>query len=478
MLSLYPYQEAHVQRLKSILSTSRFALDLSALGSGKSYTTMQLAKDLNLALIIVAPVSVKTKWRELQATHDLNIAALLSYQEVRSIKCSQPKHGLLHRIDHPPPADGPEPPPEFKPTQKFLEMVSQGVLLVFDEIQALKNNSATTHACGALIQAASKVLLLSGSPIDKKPQVAQLFSTLGVIKEPLCFFDRRTQSYYSPGFEQFLRYAATFGSIPTHPYRNPAICTAELYRIFQRNIKPKISSAMQPTQNRVSILKQNSYFKLENQDSIALLDKAIQGLKTAASFQAQGADLGNITLALMQLETAKLETFVRLAQQTLIANPQAKVALCMNFSASIKDLTEHPVLAPYSPLTLTGATSEKNRTRAIQKFQEPSTSHRLLICNSAACNAGIDLDDKHGAFPRTVYVSPSYHTISLYQLCHRFLRQDTASQATVHMVYIQGHAETRVLTSLAAKSSIMKETTAEQARAGALFPCDFPSFYE
>ena len=111
-------------------------------------------------------------------------------------------------------------------------------------------------------------------------------------------------------------------------------------------------------------------------------------------------------------------------------------------------------------------------------FQDASLDHRLLVCNIACCNAGIDLDDKDGSRPRVVYVSPTYNTINLYQLCHRFKRADTKSSAQVNMVYVKEAAELKVLQALARKSQIMKETAEKQADAGVLFPCDFPSHYE
>jgi hypothetical protein len=106
----------------------------------------------------------------------------------------------------------------------------------------------------------------------------------------------------------------------------------------------------------------------------------------------------------------------------------------------------------------------------------------LLLCNQGVASTGIDLDDKHGAFPRLCLVSPNYSTITSYQLGHRFQRADTKSDADVHFVFAKRRDKTKeeskdiielkVLDALSRKSQVMKETTAEQASNGVVFPGD------
>ena len=184
-----------------------------------------------------------------------------------------------------------------------------------------------------------------------------------------------------------------------------------------------------------------------------------------------------ITMAMMMIETAKIGTFVRLARDTLLNDPTCKVVLAVNYTATLGDLARY--LEEFSPLTLSGNSSAEKRGVVVNKFQAPPAhGNRLLIANLSVCSTGIDLDDKQGDSTRTVFVSPMYNTITLYQLSHRFLRMDTKSSSMLYMVYGQNASETRVLDALSHKSEVMKETTSDQVLSGVKFPGDFDSYHE
>ena len=102
-LNLLPAQISHVNNLSSILKDSPCALDMSSLGSGKTYASSYIAlRDATQYkhIIVIAPVSVKVKWLQMTKEYKLPMAAALSYSEVRGVKNKQPKHGLLNRRDY------------------------------------------------------------------------------------------------------------------------------------------------------------------------------------------------------------------------------------------------------------------------------------------------------------------------------------------------------------------------------------------
>ena len=107
-------------------------------------------------------------------------------------------------------------------------------------------------------------------------------------------------------------------------------------------------------------------------------------------------------------------------------------------------------------------------------FQVSSTEHRLLISNLKVASTGIDLDDKHGDYPRKCYASPNYIISDLHQLTRRFLRMDTKSTAVVRFVYGKcGRRETSILNALARKSTVLKETLPTQVENGVHFPGEY-----
>jgi hypothetical protein len=256
--------------------------------------------------------------------------------------------------------------------------------------------------------------------------------------------------------------------------------------LFIRVVKPSMASSMIPMKMLVKLSKKNGFFCLPP-DETAELGKAVyelekitnydEGTKTVHIVGKIGDNsFAKITKALMGIETAKRNMFVRLAREALAKNPNQKVVLCFNYSNTIEYVKN--ALEEFEPLVLDGRTSVIRRTQILDAFQAPNAKYRVLIGNVTVCSTGIDLDDKNGGFPRTAFINPNYSTITLYQLGHRFHRANTLSNADVFFVYGKATPELKVLNALASKSGVMKDVTPEQAEAGVVFPIDMPSFYE
>lgn len=132
-IELFSNQITHLEKLKQILAKSPFVLDLSMMGTGKTYTSSRLYQtELFQNLLVIAPTSVKPKWAQISKDYDIPNVEFLGYCELRGVQLKQPKHGLLLRRDcvaevarvqgdtHR------EQKCEFHATQKFHEMVKNG----------------------------------------------------------------------------------------------------------------------------------------------------------------------------------------------------------------------------------------------------------------------------------------------------------------------------------------------------------------
>jgi hypothetical protein len=206
-IELYPYQQKHVETICSVFRRNYYALDLSMLGTGKTYSASAIYQEKAFGfehMIVVAPVAVLMKWKDVVSEYGLKNVTLISYAEMRSVRGKQPKHGLLTRrdyFDEVPVLDRwgefhgemrMIPKVSFTATSKYLDMVlGHRTLLVFDEFQNLKNYGDQASSAGALIAGfgvdsgvgwrKSKVLLMSGSPMDKREHFVRLMRTLGVL---------------------------------------------------------------------------------------------------------------------------------------------------------------------------------------------------------------------------------------------------------------------------------------------------------
>jgi hypothetical protein len=450
-------------------------------------------------VIVISPVSVQSKWREMQERYGLPVAENLSFCGVRSVRHKQPKHGMLTRRDYTELVrhgrqERTIQKTDFDCTDKFAQFLSDGVLLVIDDFQHLKNVTSQFTSCQELIRGIveafeagsnSRVLLLSGSPIDKEEQATTLFRTLNVMRsQHICRFNVGMRQMEVRGMDEniaycrLIDYTGTSNILNTHRwwYMNEHQMRRACYQLFQRVFKPRMASAMPPPTLGGNLKKFNAFYDIRERRDREKLTAGVRALESAVRFDRatdrtnfqHGADaLSALTLALLQIETAKLDTIIRIARNTLMTDVNTKVVICVNYTRTLEAIAE--ALAWWNPLRMDGGTSKDRRKRIMDSFQEGNTSRRVLIANSSVCATGIDLDDKHGEYPRLALVSPNYNTINLYQLGHRFQRLDTKSDATVHMVFAKHAHELPVINALARKGGVMRETTVEQAAAGVLF---------
>ncbi len=259
------------------------------------------------------------------------------------------------------------------------------------------------------------------------------------------------------------------------------------YDLFQQVIKPAISSSMPTPALTSKVENRNAFYNIESPDDVRLMHTGISALERACMFNREnntvnfahttGAGaMSAVTRALSQIETAKINTFARVARAKLESDANMKVVICVNYTATVTDLKD--ALSSYKPLILTGSINMVDRSKVLEKFQAATTEHRVLIGNLGVCSTGIDLDDKDGRYPRFCLVNANYSSITLYQLSHRFQRLDTKSPSTVHVVYGKQMHEMGVLMALSRKGTVMKETTPDQVEAGVVFPGDYARYDE
>lgn len=497
MIQLQPQQQAHVARLAEILTRHKCAMDLSVMGAGKTYTTsyLSLLPQLRFThMIVICPVSVQPKWKSMGEKHGVPIKKCISYHCLRAAKGKQPAHGLLHRFDQPVNVNGRTVNKvSFKASEQFRQAVDEGLLLVVDEFQHLKNISAQFEAARSLVRAVkasenSRCLLLSGSPFDRQEHSVALLKTLGImLADELTVYDRKSRTSGWTGVREVIDGCKGIDKGTTERVVDAwrwCAPTQLAYQLFQQVVKPALQSNMPQPVLEHQVTKYNAFYDIDPPELLPRLIDGINDLKgvvgydaarNSVNFAISGVSdtMGALTKALFAIERAKVPTMLKAAKDHLQTHPRHKIVVCVNYTDSVRELKEE--LAEFDPLVLDGRVPKEARATIIDKFQQPDLDHRLLVGNMHVCSTGIDLDDKHGSFPRLCLVSPNYSTLTIHQLGHRFLRLDTKGSSEVQMFYIKQATELPVLTALAKKGGVMKDTTEDQVKAGVLFPCDYPS---
>lgn len=484
-------------------------MDLSMMGAGKTYTTTWYALNQKIPhVVIICPVSVAPKWGYMKTEFGLPVDSIISYQSIRSVKNKQPKHGLLNRRDFTRTIkhfnkktyeneDVKIDSVEFSPTPSFVSKCAEGCLVVIDEFQHVKNLSAQFEAIRAIVRhilttkSSSRVLFLSGSPFDKEEQTLRFFKLLNVFTEDsIASYNPYTYEMEWKGLAEIETYAREMDRITANSISRPRAFDSGkklehyAYELFQKVVKPRVSSSMLTPKTEAILHKHNGFFNILDEDELECLERGILKLRAIVEGESDihitkvggGATFGAITKALQLIEAGKKSMLVRKAREVLESHPTSKVILCVNYTATLEFLEK--ALEEFEPLILNGSVPSHRRGQIIHAFQAPTDKYRVLIGNVSVCSTGIDLDDKHGMFPRTAYISPNYSTITLYQLGHRFVRADSKNSANVYFAYGKDAVEMSLLESLARKSETMKETTPDQVDRGVIFPVDLPTFTE
>lgn len=480
-VQLEPHQVLHFNRVQEILKNNKAHLDTSQMGSGKTYVTIKLAQERKLKLLVVAPVSTLSMWRETAAEYGVELVKALSYDSMRGTK-NGIKHKYLNRSDK-----------EFWITDEFQKLVQKGILLVFDEMHNLKNKKtdqiAAAHALARGIKGKSRIALLSATPCDKPIHTESIFKMLGVMNSSeLCTYERfdfGEGEYVLTGFKEISDKCRewdpkkTRGILEPYGYKIPITgknADDLAYKLYTQVAKQVLSSSMSRAQILADRDIKNGFYNLDQKQSNEL-GRAIGALKEAAGYTTGKKNTTAITTVLKTIEMIKVNTFARLIESTLTNNPQAKVVVFMYYKDSIAKLIAK--MAKYKPMMMNGKTKPKDRDVIVAKFQEHNVTNRLLITQLKVGGIGISLDDRNGQYPRHVFISPTYYFIDMYQAMGRVYRASTKSNVIIRLVYGRDgknmgvELEASILDALTRKTDAAKNMLANPDTERIPFPGEF-----
>jgi len=487
--TLLEHQREHVQCLVDKFIQYKSMIDLSLMGRGKTYTTSYAATVMKAIVVVVCPASVETKWKEMKTQFNAPIWKVISYESLRGVKNKQPKHGLLNRSDK---QNRRGVFTSFKVTEALSSVTKDHkVLFVFDEVQKTKNKSATAKACIAIASHAcakekSKILLLSGTPIDKKNQSINLLRMMGLITSSmLAYTDKETGVIRPVGFGKLRRTCLELNPVVTLRLEDnynlakrttdyPKIC----YDMFIDIVLKYLSSKMPDDVMTYKLNIRNRYFNCTDEERLDIESHIndMKGMFNHTQTRLRRTDIntfGAIQKALLGIEKAKVGIISRNAQKVLLDNPTTKVCIMVNFTEPLKKLAL--LLGQFNPVVINGAVPKHKRMEMLEEFQRDNDTSRLVIANMDVLSTGIDLDDKFGDRKRYVFASPNYKTMVIQQMTYRFLRANTQSNTTIDFVYGNCKVEeSSMLSCLSKKACTMRDACLDSKNENVIYPDQYP----
>jgi len=477
-------QEKHFKRVLEILSREYGYLDVSPLGSGKTHITFAVAATFGLNIMVIGQKSALDNWNHWGKIYGVHIIGIMTYQSLRG-QSGQVNHELL-RIEN----------GEYVATELFEQCVMSGLLLVFDEYHNVKNDNTQLASAHALVKSLvrlvrmgykARIALLSGTPCEMKEYVTSTFMMLGIVlSDKLYNFNRSSKKYELIGIQEAINKCNEYNpdetlAISCRPV-NKTTAKTICYDLYVKVLKHFLVSSMPPPSINVEKNAKNLYALMPDQD-VERLKKGILLFKSATNYRHEiqeidlsGVNWGDVTTSRMEIDSSKIPTVCRLAQQDLIRDPKCKVLIYCTYTRDMK--TAAHLLARYNPLVMDGSTSAKKRAEMISSFQEDTSEFRVFISNPKVGGIGIDLDDKFGTRPRIMYILPSYFFTDQYQATGRIYRAGTKSNATIYFVYSRAFPyETGILNSMANKSQVVKNMVTEE-QSNIKFPGEYDEILE
>jgi SNF2 family DNA or RNA helicase len=498
---LFLRQIPHFNKLDSILQRENCYLDNSVMGAGKTFVSLSLAKKYGFKIIVVAPLAVLSKWVSTAKLFEVEIKGICTYQSLRGTKIHQPNNIFLTRDGN-----------NFNVTPAFEQIVREGVLLIFDEVQNVKNETAQLEAAATLCrtiadmnqrrESNSRIGLLSATPADKQKQAASLLRMLTIVKgKSMYYYDQSNKRYVPTGFNEVYNWCRKVNMNLADHIRmgklNKKTITLKLFEFMTQIVIFQVGSSMDAPEINIEQDYKNGFYHMSPIDSqdlingVGALRYAIAKLQwlsrgehevvqsydqNAINAILQGHEgIAAVTFALMAIEHAKLSTVIRLARQQLEQDPNCKVILYFNYHESLNEAMA--ALRRYNPVQIHGGMKTKQRDISLELFQQDNNNCRVLIGITRVGSVGIDLDDKFGNHPRFMYIIPDYRFIDLYQATGRIYRLSTRSKATVRFIYGQsGVIESNILDAIERKTITTKQYILTQHPAP--FPGDFEEYIE
>ena len=482
-LRLKDHQLDHYKRISTILSYAPAAIDCSPMGQGKTCIAIKYALDNNLSLLAFCDVSMMDKIYEHSCKYGVKSVERMSYSKLRGTSRQEYdniriSHKYLNHYDD-----------KYHATDQLLELIKSGVLIIFDEFQALKNKSLQYHAALEIARTVSnlrghtnsRIIYLSETGIDDYKLIENVVTLLCLTPH-----NRLISGSNQQGYDDILKISAAINPTLTKAIA-PAHVTSKsvtfvTFQIYTNILKYYYSSSMPKLNITCSRDAKNCYYYVPDDQALSI-STGITNLENNISFNPSGivknpATGKNINNLLMDIELAKVPLFARLVTQTLNTIKDSKVIVSLNYRKPVELLSN--LISEYHPLVITGVTrsespkkkqtydfdptnSSATRSSIINAFQEDSDRYRVLI-TCRVCRVGVDLDDQYGSRPRVLFLSPSYSYINFFQMSGRVYRTGTKSDVIIRSVYAYNplyHStmirELRILQALHRKNRITKD---------------------
>lgn len=449
MKTLFPPQVEHVKNLEEAVKSNMAALDSSKTGTGKTICSTELAKALDMGIMVVCPKPAIPNWEREIAGQKAKKVGVINYEKLRMGKT---EFGRWEK-------------------DKFVWTTPPKTLLVFDEVHACKGTY--TKNAKMLIGAKGKpVVMLSATAAEDPTEMRAIGYLLNLHRLTdffgWCLRHGCTQNFW--GALEFPDKGSEKNLLALnrmiYPLKGSQLSRAEMSKFFTRSHiiwEPVEFAAMKDITRAYTEVKEqlDSLFETIKEEKEELEGSPAEALVA-------------LTRARQKVELLKLPELADFIEMRLVEG--LSIPVFLNFNDSIRGLAS--ILDERGiRYGVVWGEDTKNRDKTIEDFQCDRV--HVLLCNIAAGGTAVNLH--HTATskrPRMSLISPTFNAKIMEQVFGRIDRAGALSETTQYVMLAAGSVEEKVMAAVQIKIDNMRRLHDKLALTTSTKPEDMPKTEE
>ena len=431
-------QIKHALTLLNSIVKRNYALDLSEMGTGKTYSACAISRYLGAPVFVVCPKIVRRTWERVLTSFGVTDFTVINYDKLVRVNT---KYATQQKFAQ---------DPRYKKNKHDLPFayllrfnIPLNSFIIFDESHKCKaEDSSSSELLLAAWQQGYKFLMLSATQAASPKDM---------------FISGRILNQHK--FHDYNEWMKEFGGNKSGFWRvsidmNDPIAKArmkELHEdIYDRGIASRLTPKDFPDDFKNNKVLPECFDMGEGGNVINQIYSDMYA--EIARLEKRGYTdciLAEIVKARRMSELQKVSTFVDLASD---AYEQGKsVCIFVNYVDTLNAIIERLAKKFGRGLIsiIRGKQDEDERDVEVAKFQSDTT--RFVVCNIAAGGVGVGFHDLNGNFPRVSFVSPTYSAVQFKQALGRIYRNGGLTDCLQYIVFCADSIEEKICVNLRGK---------------------------
>lgn len=484
-IQLNDVQKPHIRTLMDIQERENYCIDTSEMGTGKTISFIQLLAETQIEnVVIIVPENVrhdilaemKKYVRRIAISgelyHDngprgkfsiefLHIVAIMSYHSLggrasqtgqtaivargigadekkveigimtRTEKVIYKKNGMPHLKKGVPATE-----PVFELEPEFAEyLVDEKCALWFDEAHVVRNINTAMNAASICLTSEFRkrsypIFFSSGTLGNTVGHAISAMILQGMILPGKMDYDHCKKLISWCMLKDPIRSSRI---IEREDLSKAAGVREVCYHLYCDVVLPNVSSRMRSFNANAKFVP-NDLLLMVDPETYSKVEDIIEEMRLIAESGENVEASGEFRQRQRFLEYIKLPYIMEYARKNVLTNPNAKLLISYNYIKSGKFL-EDEMSSDLPVINIYGEVKTRERRDMIQTFNLENNDYRVMVFSMKTMNSGVNLQDKNGNFPRTMFILPSHHYLDAAQVAKRTHRVDSMSDSQVLMPY-------------------------------------------